>query len=244
MTTSSGVLLTDLPSGSEPESIDSLDYDDWEGQFEFIGPSSQAKQNNGDSGDAGGSISTAVDDLDDLNLGAPIYRPYTNNCRILIDEETFLSLQSNGDADSDNNTLATTRFDDGVETSTNNRQIPYFIANAQNELVPFNSNKKSNVFDKNGGCIHVMGRNSADTNNNNNSSANLNNNKQTNSQMDFDEIIKLKNQRNHCNGPKMNSDNNNSSNNDQHSLKRNGFADELCDNLNEQVRLLATTFFN
>lgn len=90
MTSSAGqtaLPIDQLPS-SEPESLDSLDYDDWEGQFEFVGcnggpgPATVPPTDNGDA--------------DDLNLTAPgAYTQSSANKRpILIDEETFLSLQS------------------------------------------------------------------------------------------------------------------------------------------------------
>lgn len=91
MTSSAGqtALPIDQLPNSEPESLDSLDYDDWEGQFEFFGcnsasnPSNTQPTNNGDG--------------DDLNLTAPssyTQSLYANKRPILIDEETFLSLQS------------------------------------------------------------------------------------------------------------------------------------------------------
>lgn len=90
MTSSAGqtaLPIDQLPS-SEPESLDSLDYDDWEGQFEFVGC-------NGGPGPAT-APPTDHDDADDLNLTAPgAYTQSPANKRpILIDEETFLSLQS------------------------------------------------------------------------------------------------------------------------------------------------------
>lgn len=66
--------MTTSEAPSQPESLD-LDYDDWEGQFEFVGSSS----NN--------SAKCANDD--DLNLS--VYVP--SKQPILFDEETFLSLQ-------------------------------------------------------------------------------------------------------------------------------------------------------
>lgn len=74
-----------LPS-SEPESLDSLDYDDWEGQFEFVGTTAAQNQS---------ARSNGSGDVDDLNFTTPNYTQPINNRRpILIDEETFLSLQS------------------------------------------------------------------------------------------------------------------------------------------------------
>lgn len=81
MTSASGV-RADVPNNSEPESLDSLAYDDWEGQFEFVG------NNNG-------AVKATTGDVDDLNLTAPKPNQPQRNCPILIDEETFLSMQSN-----------------------------------------------------------------------------------------------------------------------------------------------------
>lgn len=87
MTSLSGIVLaTDAPSNSEPESLDSLDFDDWEGQFEFIGNNNNQQQN---------KHPTAItQDVEDLNLSVPRYGTIENRS-ILIDEETFLSLQLN-----------------------------------------------------------------------------------------------------------------------------------------------------
>lgn len=66
--------MTTSEAPSQPESLD-LDYDDWEGQFEFVGSSNNT------------SAKCANDD--DLNLS--VYVP--SKQPILFDEETFLSLQ-------------------------------------------------------------------------------------------------------------------------------------------------------
>lgn len=91
MTSASGVRATaDVPNNSEPESLDSLAYDDWEGQFEFVG------SNNGtNDGTATLPPKTESSDVEDLNLTTPKYSNQSlRNCPILIDEETFLSMQS------------------------------------------------------------------------------------------------------------------------------------------------------
>lgn len=66
--------MTTSEAPSQPESLD-LDYDDWEGQFEFVGSSNN-------------NSAKCVND-DDLNLS--VYVP--SKQPILFDEETFLSLQ-------------------------------------------------------------------------------------------------------------------------------------------------------
>lgn len=86
MTTSDGTV-------SQPESLD-LDYDDWEGQFEFVGPTTSSTTTT--NGKHSSSHNKSSSDDDDLNFN--IYVP--NNEPILIDDETFLSLQPNDFDDS------------------------------------------------------------------------------------------------------------------------------------------------
>lgn len=90
------VLATDAPGNSEPESLDSLDFDDWEGQFEFVGNNNNnndSNQQTKNSATSTTSTTTIANDLEDLNLTVPLYNEPITNQSILIDEETFLSLQ-------------------------------------------------------------------------------------------------------------------------------------------------------
>ncbi|XP_055312254.1 rab11 family-interacting protein 4A isoform X7 [Sitodiplosis mosellana] len=108
MTSASGVRATaDVPNNSEPESLDSLAYDDWEGQFEFVGNNNNNNNNSSSSTNNSDTAST-TSDVEDLNLAAPNryssvqhnhhhqhnQQQLLRNCPILIDEETFLSMQS------------------------------------------------------------------------------------------------------------------------------------------------------
>lgn len=68
-------------TASQPESLD-LDYDDWEGQFEFVGPN------------VIGSTQRNVTSDDDDELNFNLYSP-NGNRPVLVDEETFLSLHPN-----------------------------------------------------------------------------------------------------------------------------------------------------
>lgn len=79
---------------SAPESLD-LDYDDWEGQFEFVGPSTSnatSQSNPAGKRTTQSDDDNADDDDDDLRLSV-----FVPNARlpILYDEETFLSLNAN-----------------------------------------------------------------------------------------------------------------------------------------------------
>ena len=80
---------------SEPESLE-LDYDMWQGQFDFIGPthnvSTPVMMN-------GGRQKTPVSS-DDSNLNLVFDRLEPSKAPILIDEETFLSLHQ-GDLHND-----------------------------------------------------------------------------------------------------------------------------------------------
>lgn len=88
-------------STSQPDSLD-LDYDMWQGQFEFVGPTHQmnAPGNNGTGGGGGLLLGcspldkqsrTSSSSLEDLRLNG--YIPPDQP--VLIDEETFLSLHPN-----------------------------------------------------------------------------------------------------------------------------------------------------
>lgn len=89
MSSATATNIDDPSTSSAPESLD-LDYDDWEGQFEFVGPSNSTSTT---------SISTInrrndSDSGDDLNLS--LYVPNSNSQQpVLFDEETFLSLNPN-----------------------------------------------------------------------------------------------------------------------------------------------------
>ncbi|GAB0087908.1 Peptidyl-prolyl cis-trans isomerase [Sergentomyia squamirostris] len=83
--------MTTPESRSQPESLD-LDYDLWQGQFEFIGP----LNSNGRSSS-----------VEDLNLNCSTHG-YDKNRAILVDEETFLSLhatESSPDTEEDDDDL-------------------------------------------------------------------------------------------------------------------------------------------
>lgn len=72
-------------TNNEPECFDSLDYDDWEGQFEFVG-------NNNNNSTIPNVTKAKNNELEDLNLDA-MCTP-TENSVVVIDEMTFLSVQS------------------------------------------------------------------------------------------------------------------------------------------------------
>lgn len=193
--------------GSEPESLDSLDYDDWEGQFEFVGngvnSNSTLKHNHSNGPD------------DDLNLS----QNYVPNSKypILVDEETFLSLQSNDDdgvIDTDSSNENSINCGNG---SRNNPQPQsgYLISNALKQL-NYDS-ELINQFDEN------------DTVTNNNKKNNKFLTKKTNLNnlnINCDDIIRIKNKLNNFSDTDDNNNNN----------KMNDFSAELCENLTEQVR--------
>uniref|UniRef100_A0A182Q3U9 FIP-RBD domain-containing protein n=1 Tax=Anopheles farauti TaxID=69004 RepID=A0A182Q3U9_9DIPT len=83
-------------STSQPDSLD-LDYDMWQGQFEFVGPTIPMNVAHGGSGSTIGTTSldkqsrTSASSLEDLRLNG--YIPPDQP--VLIDEETFLSLHPN-----------------------------------------------------------------------------------------------------------------------------------------------------
>lgn len=137
MTSLSGVVLaTDAPSTSEPESLDSLDFDDWEGQFEFVGNNNNNKTAiNGTSASASttGTSTTTTDsnanELEDLNLSVPHFDTTITTRPILIDEETFLSLQLN-----DPDSLKYDRNLDRNYNDTTQTAQTFFIENALKHL--------------------------------------------------------------------------------------------------------------
>lgn len=158
-------VATDM-SSSEPESLDSLDYDDWEGQFEFIG-----NNNNGNHSNDNNSSANHAVDSDDLNLSQHNYMPNINNGSIRIDEMTFLTMPTNSDD-----------LDDGTQ------QSGYFIENALTDFehcVPFNKTQLLNNknCEKNNLNLHFddiiklknkLNNLSGDNNNNNNNNCKLN----------------------------------------------------------------------
>lgn len=70
--------MTTSETPSQPDSLE-LVYDDWEGLFEFVGPISQT------------NIATSGNCSSEEDLNLSVYVP--SNQPILVDEETFLSLQ-------------------------------------------------------------------------------------------------------------------------------------------------------
>lgn len=73
---------------SAPESLD-LVYDDWEGQFEFVGPSTSASATTKHRSAPNGKEDDADADDDELRLS--VFQPNSRQ-PVLYDEETFLSL--------------------------------------------------------------------------------------------------------------------------------------------------------
>lgn len=95
MTTSeSGSSLS--ATNSQPESLD-LDFDDWEGQFEFLGNQKPSRQKNRSSAyDDDDDDVDADDDDDDLHFATvPKQQQFDSRLPVLVDEETFLSLNPN-----------------------------------------------------------------------------------------------------------------------------------------------------
>lgn len=78
----SSTAIIDDTSSSSPESLD-LDYDDWEGQFEFVGPSVSHPPNQ-----------DPKECDDDLNLSRFVPKLHQQQS-VLFDEETFLSMNLN-----------------------------------------------------------------------------------------------------------------------------------------------------
>lgn len=225
MTSASGVRATaDVPNNSEPESLDSLAYDDWAGQFEFVGNNnnninSSSSTNNSDT-------ASTTSDVEDLNLIAP--NKYTSaqlqqhqhlqslrNCPILIDEETFLSMQS---SDEPFSTLLPEQPNQLIENALKHLQFDNTVPSPHNK-----SNKSQNHSTHNANQIDV----------NNSSSLSINHNHN-------DNIIAMKNRRN-CQTQQSDSNNNNNHNSCYHSdnafkMSDMNFAHELYDSLlKEQV---------
>lgn len=196
--------VSEVPS-SEPESLDSLDYDDWEGQFEFVGNSNPAAT----------TLTRYADEephpsceQDDLNLG----RSYalSSNRPILIDEETFLSVQSNEFVDS------------GAPSG-------YFIENALKDLSFDGLPYKHQIDANHKFCVKDLANNRSLNSFNFEDLNNIKN--KLISAVDFDakELLNANNNNNNINN------NNHHKSNSNGNSKMNGFSAELCDNLSEQV---------
>lgn len=130
---------------SEPESLE-LDYDMWQGQFDFIGPtqSTPAIRQKGTSSPSSSS--------DDSNLNLVFERLHTTKTPILIDEETFLSLHPHdftGDAEGGpDGPHSGLFFDHSPPSLTNtgsgkkNKRIDnFFNANLQKQKILFMNDK-------------------------------------------------------------------------------------------------------
>lgn len=211
MTSASGVRATaDVTNTSEPESLDSLAYDDWEGQFEFVGGNNSTSSKNNNTNNSnndtnrnntrnGTVMKSPSSDVEDLNLTTPKHsnHPAARNFPILIDEETFLSMQSN-DIDEPYSMIGDEQPNQLIENALKHLQF--------DNTVP--SNHKTNK------------RTSTQTDVNNSSS------------LSNDNIIEMKNRRN------IHSDSNNNSccHSDGFKMSDMSFAHELYDSLlKEQV---------
>lgn len=90
MTSKSGLQSKEIINNNEQESTDSLVFDDWEGQYEFVGNNSSIMNE---------TIfeSRMIDDIEDLNLHQLNHSSYSvaQNSHDNIDEETYSSIQSN-----------------------------------------------------------------------------------------------------------------------------------------------------
>lgn len=140
---------------SEPESLDSLDYDDWEGQFEFIGNNNNNNIH---------LTNHQTNDTDDLNLSA-VHKSTNDNSVVLIDEMTFLTMQTNDDNDNDKTTSPSNLFNkmsmiDNVPLNVNK------INNHNNNNRFLNSNEDHYInFDD---IINLKNKLNSDKHNNNN----------------------------------------------------------------------------
>lgn len=157
--------MTTSEAPSQPESLD-LDYDDWEGQFEFVGSSNA-------------NSTKCVNDEDDLNLS--VYVP--SKQPILFDEETFLSLQPHDfEHDADDlppisgyfieNALQSTNDNvntDSIKISKDSLNNKFTAAKYNNSLSVEDFNLKNNLI-----CEEYKMKGLKPTNNNglNNSNAN------------------------------------------------------------------------
>lgn len=147
MTSLSNVALaTDAPSNSEPESLDSLDFDDWEGQFEFVGNNNNnSNQQTKNSSTSHTTTTIIANDLEDLNLTVPQYNETITNRPILIDEETFLSLQL---TDNDSLKYDHPANDDDVNDEDIDYQPPSLLIENTLNHINFDRSVPSNLNDK------------------------------------------------------------------------------------------------
>lgn len=133
---STSVSISEPPS--QPESLD-LDYDMWQGQFEFVGNNVNNNLK---------SSQKLTDSLEDLNFN--IKQPqdilFNNNKPILIDEETFLSLHPTDFCDSGPNS---TLFFDNINNIDNAKVLnkDTLLNNKYNNTKQIqNSNNNSSTF--------------------------------------------------------------------------------------------------
>lgn len=124
-------IATESPN-HEPDCLDSLDYDDWEGQFEFVG------NNNPALNQFPSAITTSVtpkvgsffssssinNSQDDLNLSYCQFNTSSTKRPTLIDEQTFLSIHSASDEIDDSEVL----------NSISGAPSGFFIENALKDL--------------------------------------------------------------------------------------------------------------
>lgn len=222
----STAIPADTSANSESESLDSLDYDDWEGQFEFIGNANNGNSTShtSNSPKENRNSGSGADDAEDLNLSTSHHTMANGNAAILIDEMTFLTVPS----DSDN--ICLTSEPVGHQSPSSG----YFIENALTnfESVPFSgkqlikeNNDISNLVNNN----YNNNNNNVNVKHNNNDNDNDNNNHLTNHhhQPSIDDVINMKNKLNYLTDQRNMIGNNN--------CKINGFSADLCDNLTEQV---------
>ncbi|XP_031632511.1 probable serine/threonine-protein kinase DDB_G0286465 isoform X2 [Contarinia nasturtii] len=182
MTSASGVRATaDIPNNSEPESLDSLAYDDWEGQFEFVGNNNN--NNNSSVNDGTTPTPTTSDMVEDLNLTTPKHvNQSLQNFPILIDEETFLSMQSNNndepysmlpEPDSHQlieNALKHLQFDNHVPSQNNktNKRATHNDVNSTSSRLSFFDNIIEMKNRRNIQCDNNNNKNNNNSNNNHN----------------------------------------------------------------------------
>ncbi|XP_055385892.1 rab11 family-interacting protein 4B isoform X4 [Condylostylus longicornis] len=237
------IIVSSSEPSSQPNSLD-LDYDMWQGQFEFVGNNNKnsSPSDNRSSQVKSNSVKDLNFNLNDLN--------FSNKHPILIDEETFLSLHPNDFDDwnnlclSDNSSSGpnSTIYFENKETTDKssilldleNKNLMYSnlckIENAPNKNI-LNQNKNSNNcfkiediknFKNKLICDELTEKIILSKNNNNKgnvnciSSVGLNKNKKINNGEDS----YLADTMQHSNG------------------KLNCFTAEICDTLNEQLELL------
>lgn len=177
------VLAASPPSNSETESLDSLDFDDWEGQFEFVGNNNN-NDNQQTKNPATSTTTTArvANDLEDLNLTVPQYNETITNRPILIDEQTFLSLQL---TDNDSLKYDPANDDDvNVDDEDTDKQPPsLLIKNALNHI-NFDHSVPSNLNDKQYSTDHIIQtKNRLNTKNSSTHRSDKNNNHRYNDKM-------------------------------------------------------------